>query len=178
MESGKLGMKNQSFSIFHFQLSIIKTPPTHCDEGIFFNVDQQGLEPRTNRLWAGCSNQLSYWSVFEIDRRFTRRSIVTPPTGLEPVTHGLTVRCSTCWAMEDYSCWHLPIFPDRHQSSIFGTIELNFRVRYGNGCTLNVINTNYLHSFLNCIFWSDSWGNRTPVTGVRGRCLNRLTNEP
>lgn len=24
----------------------------------------------------------------------------------------------------------------------------------------------------------DSWGNRTPVTGVRGRCLNRLTNEP
>ena len=39
-------------------------------------------------------------------------------------------------------CWHLPIFPDRHQSSIFGTIELNFRVRYGNGWTLNVINTN------------------------------------
>lgn len=24
----------------------------------------------------------------------------------------------------------------------------------------------------------DSWGNRTPVTGVRGRCLNRLTNGP
>ena len=24
-------------------------------------VGQQGLEPRTNRLWAGCSNQLSYW---------------------------------------------------------------------------------------------------------------------
>ncbi len=33
--------------------------------------------------------------------------------------------------------------PDRHQSSIFGTIELNFRVRHGNGWTLNVINTNY-----------------------------------
>ena len=27
-------------------------------------VDQQGLEPRTNRLWAGCSNQLSYWSTY------------------------------------------------------------------------------------------------------------------
>ena len=32
--------------------------------------------------------------LFEIDRRFARRSILAPPTGLEPVTHGLTVRCS------------------------------------------------------------------------------------
>ena len=24
----------------------------------------------------------------------------------------------------------------------------------------------------------DSYGNRTHVTGVRGQCLNRLTNEP
>ena len=42
-----------------------------------------------------------------------------------------------------FKCRHLPIFPDRHQSSIFGTIELNFRVRYGNGWTLNVIDTSY-----------------------------------
>ena len=42
-----------------------------------------------------------------------------------------------------FVCWHLPIFPDRHQSSIFGTNELNFRVRHGNGWTLIVINTNY-----------------------------------
>ena len=26
--------------------------------------------------------------------------------------------------------------------------------------------------------YGDPWGNRTPVTGVRGRCLNRLTNGP
>ncbi len=37
--------------------------------------------------------------------------------------------------MDGYLCRHLPIFPCRHQQSIFGTIELNFRVRYGNGCT-------------------------------------------
>lgn len=43
-----------------------------------------------------------------------------------------------------YKCWHLPIFPGRHQPSIFGTTELNFRVRDGNGWTLSVINTNYL----------------------------------
>ena len=27
-------------------------------------------------------------------------------------------------------------------------------------------------------YHGDPWGNRTPVTGVRGRCLNRLTNGP
>ena len=43
-----------------------------------------------------------------------------------------------------FMCWHLPIFPGRHQPSIFGTTELNFRVRDGNGWTLSVINTNYL----------------------------------
>ena len=32
-----------------------------------------------------------------------------------------------------------------------------------------------LFSFLS---FGDSCGNRTRVTGVRGRCLNRLTNEP
>ena len=65
-------------------------------------------------------------------------------------------------------CWHLPIFPRRFHLSIFGTTELNFRVRYGNGWTLSVINTNF----------GDSWGTRTPVAAVRGRSLNRLTNEP
>ena len=42
-----------------------------------------------------------------------------------------------------FICWHLPIFPGRHQPSIFGTTELNFCVRYGNRWTLSVINTNY-----------------------------------
>ena len=96
------------------------------------------------------------------------RFYLAPPTGLEPVTSWLTVMRSTDWAMEEYECWRLPIFPGRRRPSIFGVIELNFCVRNGNRCTLNAINTNF----------GDSWGNRTPVTGVRGRCLNRLTNEP
>ena len=33
-------------------------------------------------------------------------------------------------------CWRRPIFPGRFQPSIFGTDELNFRVRNGNGWTL------------------------------------------
>ena len=48
-------------------------------------------------------------------------------------------------------CWHLPIFPGRHQPSIFGTTELNFCVRYGNRWTLSVINTNYFVKLMSCI---------------------------
>ena len=40
-------------------------------------------------------------------------------------------------------CRHFSIFPNRHQSSIFDTTELNFCVRDGNRCTLSVINTNF-----------------------------------
>ena len=47
-----------------------------------------------------------------------------------------------------YLCWHRPIFPDRRQSSIVGTDELNFRVRNGNGWTLIVIDTNYVNGLL------------------------------
>ena len=38
----------------------------------------------------------------------------------------------------------LPIFPGRHQPSIFGASELNCRVRYGNGWTLTAISTNFV----------------------------------
>ena len=42
----------------------------------------------------------------------------------------------------------LPIFPGRHQPSIFGASELNcrvrYRVRYGNGWTLTAISTNFV----------------------------------
>ena len=40
-------------------------------------------------------------------------------------------------------CWHRPIFPVRRQTSIFGSAELNFRVRNGYGWTLCDINTNF-----------------------------------
>ena len=42
----------------------------------------------------------------------------------------------------------LPIFPGRFQPSIFGTVELNYRVRDGNGWTLNVINTDYISQYV------------------------------
>ena len=40
-------------------------------------------------------------------------------------------------------CQHRPIFPGRRQPSIVGTVELNCRVRNGNGWTLNVNITDF-----------------------------------
>ena len=43
-------------------------------------------------------------------------------------------------------CRRRPIFPGSFPPSIFGTCELNFRVRDGNGWDLNVIDTEYIRS--------------------------------
>ena len=53
--------------------------------------------------------------------------------------------------------WQCPIFPGRFQPSIFGTGELNFRVRNGYGWTLAVIFTN---------FTSFAFGNSSPFPSV------------
>ena len=73
----------------------------------------------------------------------------------------------------------LLIFPGSHPPSIVSANELNFCVRDGNRWTLIAINTNYKMSFL--IFLKengDPYRIRTDVNGVRGRCLNHLTNGP
>ena len=70
----------------------------------------------------------------------------------------------------------LPIFPGRRQPSIVGRNELNYRVRNGNGWTLALINTNYFVFLLRKN--GDPYRIRTDVNGVRGRCLNHLTNGP
>ena len=44
-------------------------------------------------------------------------------------------------------CRRRPIFPGSFPPSIFGTIELNYRVRDGNGWNLNVIDTGYISRF-------------------------------
>ena len=85
----------------------------------------------------------------------------------------------------------LPIFPGRFQPSIVGRSELNFRVRDGNGWTLALISTNYLchrvapennlyyiHRLMPCQDLGDPYRIRTDVKGVRGLCLNHLTNGP
>ena len=65
----------------------------------------------------------------------------------------------------------LPIFPGRLQPSIVGRIELNFRVRDGNGWTLNLINTNY--SLFSCTLKTE----QRQVTG-RLHCLHYCRSSP
>ena len=74
----------------------------------------------------------------------------------------------------------LPIFPGSRPPSIVGAYELNFCVRDGNRWTLAAINTNYINTVYSIIllFCGDPYRIRTDVNGVRGRCLNHLTNGP
>ena len=72
---------------------------------------------------------------------------------------------------EVYNMLALPIFPGSHPPSIVGANVLNFCVRDGNRWTHIAINTN-LFTF------GDPYRIRTDVNGVRGRCLNHLTNGP
>ena len=97
----------------------------------------------------------------------------------------------------------LPIFPGSHPPSIVGVHELNFCVRDGNRWTLMTINTNFCgwlltismsndfrhltllilaHSLVPVKLFFKNLGDpyriRTDVKGVRGLCLNHLTNGP
>ena len=73
----------------------------------------------------------------------------------------------------------LPIFPGSRPPSIVGANELNFCVRDGNRWTLIAINTNFISvSAFAVTFFGDPYRIRTDVNGVRGRCLNHLTNGP
>ena len=82
----------------------------------------------------------------------------------------------------------LLIFPGSHPPSIVSANELNFCVRDGNRWTLMTINTNsygwvsthllYIKSFSASNIFGDPYRIRTDVNGVRGRCLNHLTNGP
>ena len=75
------------------------------------------------------------------------------PVRLELTTLGLTVRCSTDWAKEQYfrlflsnnrqkdGKWRCPILPVSVPTSTFGVRKLNFCVRYGNRWNLSAIIT-------------------------------------
>ena len=90
----------------------------------------------------------------------------------------------------------LPIVTASHPATIVGVRVLNFCVRDGNRWTHTTINTNssaeevcpFLYNTLSNsvpllaerqgLFNGDPYRIRTDVNGVRGRCLNHLTNGP
>ena len=80
----------------------------------------------------------------------------------------------------------LPIFTASRPATIVGVRVLNFCVRDGNRWTHTTINTNSLDGSLPSFICKsfrfnilgDPYRIRTDVNGVRGRCLNHLTNGP
>ena len=85
-------------------------------EGGFCMVLQRRLELLAYGLGNRCSILLSYWSIgvnggnrthYDLGHnqaciRSTSNTILAPPTGFEPVTKGLTVLYSTCWAKAEW----------------------------------------------------------------------------
>ena len=79
--------------------------------------------------------------------------------------------------VRDIKSRRLPIFPEGCPSSIFGTSELNFRVRDGNGWNLTVINTGLLVVLQDGSGWCCSVGIRTGL-GVIGAPPGTRTRDP
>ena len=82
--------------------------------------------------------QSLYFRELQVVRR---KSFMAPLVGLEPTTYRLTAERSTNWAKEEFITWRQPIFSAGNPTNIFGTLELDFCVRYGNRYFLHVIIT-------------------------------------
>ena len=114
-------------------------------------VGSSGFEPPTSRLSGARSNQLSYEPV-SVVFRCVALSACGGDDGIrthDPLLAGQVlsqlsytpVRYVRRESVDSRRCRHRPIFPSRFQLSIFGTAQLNFRVRNGNGWTLCVSGT-------------------------------------
>ena len=92
-----------------------------------------------------------YVSVY-LSSRTVASQVLSAPRSLTSVFGmGTGVPCASktlTASGQSILCWHFPIFPGRRQPSIVSTIQLNFRVRNGNGCTLYVKNTNFPSRFI------------------------------
>ena len=147
-------------------------PCTKMVQGIFYTKTQQKKRPRPT-FWPLCSHSLSSWAGQGLSCRKNM------PVACFRQKKAPTFRSGLVFA--------LPIFPGSHPPSIVGVHELNFCVRHVNRWTLMTINTNsygwvsthllYLSPF-ELRFFGDPYRIRTDVNGVRGRCLNHLTNGP
>ena len=118
---------------------------------------------------------------------------MAPPVGLEPTTHGLTVRRSTDWAKGECLCWHYLSSRAVTRQVLSALVSLTSVFGMGTGvpspqstptiylssgfCPRTFIIIPPLDSLVKR-FFGDPSGIRTHVNGVRGRCLNHLTMGP
>ena len=108
-----------------------------------FLAPRAGLEPATSWLTVMRSTDWAnedYEILHKVCVRFFWYSVRLTLCNAEQLHYRLSY--GGIYASKACLCWHLPIFTPRRQGTIFGTTELNFRVRYGNGWTLCVIDTN------------------------------------
>ena len=128
---------------------------------------------------------------------------MAPPVGLEPTTHGLTVRRSTDWAKGECLCWHYLSFRAVTRQVLSALVSLTSVFGMGTGGpSQQSIPTHMDGSSPSFIVKSlpasnrfilahpvlpvnrflrtagDPYRIRTDVKGVRGLCLNHLTNGP
>ena len=128
---------------------------------------------------------------------------MAPPVGLEPTTHGLTVRRSTDWAKGECLCWHYlssravtrqVLSAYMSLTSVFGmgtggpswqsipTMQMALHHPYvkwpSSSNRFRILA--HLSVLVNPFFQDlgDPYRIRTDVKGVRGLCLNHLTNGP
>ena len=110
---------------------------------------------------------------------------MAPPVGLEPTTHGLTVRRSTDWAKGEYECWHY-LSSQAVTRQVLST-QMSLTSVFGMGTGGPSSQSIPTYGWLLTIIYpkprgweisGDPYRNRTDVKGVRGLCLNRLTNGP
>ena len=127
----------------------------------FRKMPAKGVEPSTLWLQIRCSTNWAKPAKSVIKRLYTGFKYLSiyflvkidmSHAGFEPATLWLKVRCSTNWANDSW--WRLTGSNRWPPACKAGALpaELN------------------LHN--------DPYGNRTRVTAVKGRCLNRLTNGP
>ena len=61
---------------------------------------------------------------------------MAPQVGIEPTTDRLTADSSTAELLRNNIAWQRPTLTGDKVPTTIGARELNFRVRYGNGCDL------------------------------------------
>ena len=150
----------------------IEPPTPACKAGalpaelILQSGDPYGIRTRVTAVKGRCLNHLTNgpniinpmaeskgfeplirFDVYTISNRApsanSDSSPMAPQVGIEPTTDRLTADSSTAELLRNNIAWQRPTLTGTRSPTTIGARELNFRVRYGNGCDLSAIITRH-----------------------------------